>query len=67
MKTYLDSLSLHVMLVVTSNFTLGHVKISYYSMQKKIQHKKRSTAWWPIGLVRTAFKRIQKNRHPSER
>ena len=42
MKTYLDSLSLCIVLVVTSNFTLGHMKISYYSTQKKkIQRKKK--------------------------
>ena len=35
--------------------------------KKKIQRKKRSTAWWPIGSVRTASERVQKNRHPSER
>ena len=41
MKTYLDSLSLRVVLVVTSNFTLGHVKISYYSTQKKNSTQKK--------------------------
>ena len=52
MKTYLDSLSLHVMLVVTSNFTLGHVKISYYSMQKKnsMQKKVHSLVTHRFGL-----------------
>ena len=41
----------------------SHMKISYY-LKKKNQCKKKSTAWWCIGLVQTAFECLQKNPHP---
>ena len=67
-KTYLVSM-FYVVLVpptdmVTSNFTLAESHENFLLPQKKKSMQKKSTAWWCIGLVQTAFECVQKNPHP---